>query len=95
MPLLARRQAVRVENLVDERHHRIQLRLGPRRVAMWRRKRTANRLSHHPTMHAEFGRNTRDRPDTELMLLTELLKQFHFGDPIHSKPPGETGVTVG
>jgi hypothetical protein len=52
-------------------------------------------LPHHPTMHAELGRNARNRPDTELMLLTELLKQFHSSDPIHSKPPGETGVTVG
>jgi hypothetical protein len=29
------------------------------------------------------------------MLLTKLLEQFHFGDPIHSEPPGKTEVTVG
>ena len=95
MTLLARRMAVRVENLVDERDHRVQLRLGPRRVTMRRRKRSGNRLPHHAPVHAELGRNTRDRADPKLMLLTKLLKQFHSGDPIHSEPPGETEVTLG
>jgi hypothetical protein len=39
-------------------------------------------------MHAELGRNAGDRADTELVLLTELLEQFHSGFPIHSEPPG-------
>ncbi len=46
-------------------------------------------------LYAEFGRDTGDRADTELVLLTELLEQFHFGFPIHSEPPGKTRMTVG
>jgi len=41
---------------------------------MPRRQRTRNRLPHHSTVHAKFGRYSRDRPHTELVLLTELLK---------------------
>jgi hypothetical protein len=62
---------------------------------MGRRQRTGNRLPHHPSMYAELGRHSGDRPDTKLMLLTELFKQFHSGVPIHSKPPGKTRATVG
>ncbi len=61
---------------------------------LWR-QRTRNRLPHHPTMHAELRRDTGDRANPKLMLLTELLEQFHFGFPIHSEPPGRTGQTLG
>ena len=89
---------VRVENPVDKHLQcLIQLWLGPRRDSDdGGRKRTGDRLSHHPPVHAELGRNTRDRPDTKLMLLTKLLEQFHSADPIHSEPPGEgPRMTVG
>jgi hypothetical protein len=46
-------------------------------------------------MHTEFRRNTGDRADTKLMLLTKLLEQFHSGVPIHSEPPGRTRATLG
>ena len=93
--LFARRTPVLVKNLVNERHHSVQLRLDPCRIPMRRRQRTSDRLPHHSTVHAKFGRYPRDRSNTELVLLTELLKQFHSGDPIHSEPPGKTRATVG
>ena len=95
MSLLARRPTILVQHLVDERRDRVQLRLDPRRVTTPRRQRTGNRLPHHPPMHAELRRNTGDRADAKLMLLTKLLEQFHFGVPIHSEPPGRTGETLG
>ena len=52
-----------------------------------RPQRPGDRLAHHASVHTEFGSNTRDRADTGLMLLTELLEQFHSGFPIHSEPP--------
>jgi hypothetical protein len=61
---------------------------------MDRRQRPGDRLTHHAPVHAEFGRDPGDRADTELVLLTELLEQFHSGFPIHSEPPGKTRVTV-
>ena len=88
MPLFTRCPPIRLQHLVDERSDRFQLRLGPRRVAMARRQCSGDRLSHHAPMHAELGGNTGDRADTELVLLTELLKQFHSGFPIHFEPPG-------
>ena len=93
--LLARRPPILVQHLVDERRDRIQLGFNPRGVAMPWRQRARNRLPHHPAMHAELRRHTGDRADTELMLLTELLEQFHSGFPIHSEPPGRTGQTLG
>jgi hypothetical protein len=29
------------------------------------------------------------------MLPTELLEQFHFGFPVHKRPPDPIGLTVG
>jgi len=49
-----------------------------------------NRLPNHPAMHPELGRHTRHRPDAELMLSAKLLKQIHFGFPVHAKPPSKT-----
>ena len=84
-----------VLNLVDERRDRVQLRFDPGGITTTRRQRVGDRLPHHPPVHTEFRRNTGDRADTKLMLLTKLLEQFHSGVPIHSKPPGKTGKTVG
>jgi len=95
MPLLARRLPILVQNLVNEGRDQTQLWLRPRRIAMDRWQRPGNRLPHHAPVHAKFGRNTGDRADTKLVLLTELLKQFHSGFPIHSEPPGKTRVTLG
>ncbi len=95
MSLLARRPPIRLQHLVDESCDRLQLWLGPRRVMTPRRQRTGNRLPHHAAVHTELGRDTGNRADAKLMLLTKLLEQFHFGDPIHSEPPGKTEVTVG
>jgi hypothetical protein len=88
MSLFARRPPVFVKDLVDECRDRTQFRLHPRRIAMDRRYRSGNRLPHHTSVHAKLGSNTGDRADTELVLLTELLKQFHSGFPIHFEPPG-------
>ena len=52
-------------------------------------------LSHHPAVHPEFRRHACHRPDAELMLPAKLLKQIHFGFPIHSKSPGSSRETVG
>ena len=95
MPLLAWRTSILVQNAVDEGRDQPQLWLRPRRIAMDRRQRSGDRLTHHASMYAEFGSNTGDRADTELRLLTELLEQFHSGFPIHSEPPGKTRVTLG
>ena len=42
-------------------------------------------------MNTELRRHTGDRADTKLMLPTELLKQIHFGFPVHKRPPIESG----
>ena len=88
MPLLAGRAPILVKHLVDECRDRAQLWLRPRRTATDRRQGTGDRLAHHPPVHAELGRHPGYRADAELMLLTELLEQFHSGFPIHSEPPG-------
>ena len=93
--LLARRAPVLVQHRVDERRHRVQLGLGPLRIAVRRRQRARDRLAHHPAVHAELGRHALDRTDAELVLTAKLLEQFHFGFPVHSRPPGTTGLTVG
>ncbi len=35
--------------------------------------------------------NSRYRPDTKFMLSTKLLEQFHFGSPVHARPPDLLG----
>ena len=95
VPLLARGAPVRVQHLIDERHDRVQLGPGPLRVAVRRRQRAGDRLAHHAPVHPELGGHPRDRAHAELMLPAQLLEQFHFGVPVHSKPPGETRATVG
>ena len=55
------------------------------------RQRTSERLTYHASVHAELGRNTGNRADAKLMLLTKLLEQFHFGGPIHSEPLAKPG----
>ena len=93
--LLARRASVRLQNLVDERRHRAQLRLGPLRVAMQRRQRALHRLAHHPAMNAELRGHTLHRADAELMLPAKLLEQIHLGSPVHTRPPDPIRATVG
>ena len=93
--LLARRADVLVKHLVDEVRDRAELRLGPRRVMLCRRQRTRDRPPHNAPMNAELRRHTRDRADPKLMLPTELLEQFHFGFPVHKRPPDPIGITVG
>ena len=95
MPLLARRTPVLVQHRVDERHDAVQLRLDPLRVEVRRRQRPGNRLPHQPAMHPKLGGNSRNSPYPKLMLPTELLKQIHFGVPIHSEPPGKAEETLG
>ena len=53
---------VGIENLINESHHRVQLRLGTRWVATKLRQRTGNCLQHHASMHTELRRHTGDRP---------------------------------
>ena len=95
MSLLARRSLILIQHLVDERSDRSLFRFDPRAIPTRRRQRSGDRLPHHPSVHTEFRCNTGDRADTELMLLTELLEQFHSGDPIHSELPARTGETLG
>ncbi len=90
--LLARRPPVLVQHAADEGHHRVQLRLGPLRVAVRRRQRPRERLAHHPAVNPELGRHPGDGANPELMLLTQLLEQFHLGVPVHSEPPGKPGT---
>ena len=45
-------------------------------------------------MNPKLCRNAGYRADPKLMLPTELLKQFHFGFPVHAGPPDRAEVTV-
>lgn len=93
--LFARRATVLIQHLVNEVRERAQLRLAPFRVMLWRRQRSGDRPAHQAPMNTELRRHTRDRADTKLMLPTELLKQIHFGFPVHKRPPDSIEVTVG
>jgi hypothetical protein len=93
--LLARRATVLVKHLVDELRHRPQLRLGPLWVMLHRRQRAADRPPHDAPMNTKLRGHARDRADPKLVLPTELLEQFHFGFPVHERPPDPIGLTVG
>ena len=93
--LLARGATVLVQNLVDEVRDRAELRLGPLRVMLRRRQRARDRPAHNAPMNTELRGHARDRANTKLMLPTELLEQFHFGFPVHKRPPDPIGVTLG
>jgi hypothetical protein len=95
MPLLARRTPILLQHSIDERRDRVQFWLGPLRVVPRRWQGTGQRLPHQSTVHPELGRHACHRPDPELMLPAKLLEQIHLGVPIHSKPPGSPGETVG
>jgi hypothetical protein len=89
--LLARSAPVRIQHFIDKRYNQAELRLDPLRVAMLRRQRVANRLTHQAPMNAELRGDTRDRPDPKLMLPTKLLEQVHFGSPVHARSPDPVG----
>jgi len=61
---------------------------------MHRRQRPQQRPAHQPPMNPKLCRNAGYRADPKLMLPTELLKQFHFGFPVHAGPPDRAEVTV-
>ena len=84
-----------VQHLVDEVRDRAQLRLAPFRVMVRRRQGSGDRPADNAPMNTELRGHTRDRADTKLMLPTELLKQIHFGFPVHKRPPDAIRVTVG
>ena len=46
-------------------------------------------------MDAELAGDAGDGADTKLMLPAELLEEFQFRDPIHSRLPGSTKATLG
>ena len=91
MALFARGATVFVQNLVDEIRDGAELRLGPFRVMLWRRQGARNRPADNAPMNTELRGHTRDRANTKLMLTTELLEQFHFGSPVHKRPPDSIG----
>ena len=91
VPLLARRLAIRSQNLINERRHRAQLRLGAFRVVVLRRHSIDQRLAYHPTVNTKPRGNSRYRADTKFMLPTQLLEQIHFGSPVHARPPDTLG----
>jgi hypothetical protein len=93
--LFARGATVLVENLVDEIRDRAELRLGPFRVMLLWRQGAGDRAAYNPPMNPELRGHARDRANTKLMLTTELLEQFHFGFPVHKRPPDSIGVTLG
>ena len=91
VPLLARRLAIRSQNLINERRHRAQLRLGAFRVVVLRRHSIDQRLAYHPPVNTKLRGNSRYRADTKFMLPTQLLEQIHFGSPVHAWPPDTLG----
>ena len=95
MALLARRPAVLLKNAVDESHDDLQLRARPLWIVVSRRHRARDGLTDHPAMNAELAGDARDGADTEFMLPAELLEEFQFRDPIHSRLPGLTRATLG
>ena len=62
-------------------------------VRRWQR--TGKRPANHTPMNIGLRGNASDRPDTKLMLPTELLEQIHFGVPVHKRPPDPIAGTVG
>ncbi len=46
-------------------------------------------------MDAELGGDAGNRAYAKFMLPTELLEEFQFRDPIHSRLPGSTRATLG
>jgi hypothetical protein len=94
VPLLARRNKVRRQNLVNEDGYCTELRLAPCWVTVPWRQRTGDSLANNATMNTELRGNSRDRANTKFMLPTELFEQIHFGFPVHKRPPDPTGVTV-
>src|SRR3954447_22737794 len=88
--LLARSRRIRLENGIDERHHRFQGRLGARAIATQRRQGALHRLAHHPAMNAERPRHTLHRADPELVLAAQPLEQFHLRSPVQTTPRTST-----
>ena len=74
MSLLARGPAVLLQNLIDKGANRIQLRLGPGRIAVRGWQGTGNRLAHHSPVHAKLRRYPGNRANTKLILASKLLK---------------------
>ena len=93
--LFARGATVLVENLVDEIGDRAELRLDPFRVMLLWRQGAGDRAAYNAPMNPELRGHARDRANTKPMLTTELLEQFHFGFPVHNRPPDSIGVTLG
>jgi hypothetical protein len=93
--LLAGSATVLVQNPVDEIRDRAELRFDPFRIMLPRRQGTRDRPAHNAAMNAELRGDTRDRANTKFMLPTELLEQFHFGFPVHKRPPDPVGGTLG
>ncbi len=82
VPLLARRLQVRLQNRVDELPDRLQLRTLPLRRLALCRKGIGQRLPHHPSVYSKLAGQTSNRLPAELVLPSQLLKQFHFGSPV-------------
>jgi hypothetical protein len=85
--LLARRLTVGLQDGVNEGSQRPDYRPFPLTLLARRRLGIRQRLTHHPPMHSELGRNSLDSPDPELIFPTNVLEQFHLRSPLHPKPP--------
>ncbi|HEY5213440.1 MAG TPA: hypothetical protein VIJ38_10530 [Acidobacteriaceae bacterium] len=74
VPLLARRRQVGGQDIVDERHHRPQSRTLAWLVYAFWRNCAGQRLTDHPTMHAELACHRTDAASSKLMLPSNLLE---------------------
>jgi hypothetical protein len=72
--LFTRSRLIRMQNLVDELHHRTQPRLVSRRQFALRRNRTRQGLSHHSPMHPQLLRDRTYRARSMRMFPSDLFE---------------------
>ncbi len=95
VPLLARRQAIALQNPIDELLHRCQRGPRPRQVSARRRHRIGQRLAHDPPMHTQLAGHAFNRPDAELILPSNLCEQLHAGSPVQPTLLDPAGIDTG
>src|SRR5580698_1106415 len=76
--LLSRRLLVRLQNLIHKRDRRTHLPAWPLHFLARRGQCTANRLSHHSSMHAQLLCDPGNRANAELVFPADLLEQLHL-----------------
>ena len=74
MPLLPRRLAITLQDLVNERDRRLQFRVRPFRFLPRLGQGAGNRLPHHSPVYLHLPGHARDRPYAKLIFASNLFK---------------------